>query len=358
MLKFIERHLKGRQHMTASDIAAICALRFKQRQILLTMKVRFIILCIIISVTGFAQPTYLPSIEIDQRFFLKIPTVTKDTLIGFCDTGGGYTAIYYQTLKKIKLDSKISEVEIKGDKTMFIPASELYDNQYIPYPQIARYYQSGITSPFFEIPDKNEQPDLFTRYVPHDVFLGQFFFIKSSWTFDYLSGKLFVNTPLSTTAIDGNTQHLGFKKDRLGNKLFGHPSMQIVVNGEPIDVLFDTGATLLLGENSKAQFGNKKATGGSFIAQTVFEAWRKQHPDWKFIEKGEITGANMIEVPQVTVGNLTAGPVWFAERPDAAWSKGMIGSMDKVVKGAIGGSFLQYFKVVIDYNSELIKFEQ
>lgn len=55
------------------------------------------------------------------------------------------------------------------------------------------------------------------------------------------------------------------------------------------------------------------------------------------------------------VGNLTTGPIWFAKRPDEVWSKGMIGSMDKVVKGAIGGSFLKYFKVTIDYNGELIK---
>ena len=63
-------------------------------------------------------------------------------------------------------------------------------------------------------------------------------------------------------------------------------------------------------------------------------------------------------MPQVEVRSLTAGPVWFAKRPDEAWSKGIIGSMDKVVKGAIGGSFLKYFKVSVDYNIELIKFER
>jgi hypothetical protein len=66
----------------------------------------------------------------------------------------------------------------------------------------------------------------------------------------------------------------------------------------------------------------------------------------------------MIQVPQVTVGGTTAGPVWFAKRPDEAWSRGMIGSMDKVVKGAVGGSLFQYYIVTIDYNSELALFEK
>ncbi len=330
------------------------------------MKNIFISFCLIISLSGLGQNVtdelaktkYLPSALIDGRFFLKIPTITNDTIVGFCDTGGGYTAIYYKTLQKLKLETKITEVEIKGEKINFIFAKDLFDNKYIPYPTIGSYYKADINYPFFEIPDTSEQMDLFSKYVPHDVFLGQFFFINKSWTFDYKSGKLFVNTPISTNITDENTQPIGFNKDREGNKRFGHPSMKIVVDGETIDVLFDTGATLLLGENSKTEFGNKKATGGSFIAKSIFDIWHKQHPDWRVIEKGEVTGADIIEVPQVKVGNLTAGPVWFAKRPDEAWSKGMIGSMDKVVKGAIGGSFLQYFKVSIDYNSELIKFER
>lgn len=321
------------------------------------MKISLVIFFISISLSGFTQSTYLPATLIDGRFFLKIPTTNKDTILGFCDTGGGYTAIYDRTLKKLKLEDKISEVEINGEKIRFILAKELYSNLYIPYPQIANYYKVAIQSPFLEVPDTSEQMDLFSKYVPHDAFLGQFFFINSSWTFDYITGKLFINTPLSANSIEENTQHIGFKKDRQGNKRFGHPSMKIVIDGETIDVLFDTGATLLLGENSKAEFHDKKAAGGSFIAKSIFDNWHKQHPEWRMIEKGEATGADMIEIPQVKVGSLTAGPVWFAKRPDEAWSKGMIGSMDKVVKGAIGGSFLQYFKVTIDYNSELVKFE-
>jgi hypothetical protein len=330
------------------------------------MKNLFILLIIVTTSRVLAQttsesstkPAYLPSVLIDGRFYLKIPTINGDTILGFCDTGGGFTAIYNATIKKLHLESKISTLEIDGEKTQYILSKDLFKNEFLPYPQINKYFQPYIQTPFFEVPEETKQMDFFSKYVPHDVFLGQFFFINNSWTFDYTTGKIFINTPLSNNLKEENVQGLGFKKEKNGNKRFGHPSMKLEIDGKIIDFLFDTGATLLLSENGRKEFREiKKSVGGSFIAKSLFDKWHEQHPEWKTIEKGEITGADLIEVPQVKVGNLIAGPVWFAKRPDEAWSKGMIGSMDKIVKGAIGGSFLQYFKVTIDYNSELIKFE-
>ena len=278
--------------------------------------------------------------------------------MGFCDTGGGYTAIHPATLEKLKLETRVSKLALEGDTLNYLLTKEVYNHPDIPTPWIQSYFKPHIAIPFFAVSDRKEG-EMFLKYVPHDVFLGQFFFIQHAWTFDYLTGKVFINTPIPAGTQGKNVQALGFKKDKAGNKLFGHPSMQIEVDGQRLDVLFDTGASFILGEPGKAEFGaNTLSTGGSFIAKSVFDEWRQKHPDWRFIAKGEIMGADMIEVPQVKVGNLTAGPVWFSKRPDEAWSKGMIRSMDKVVKGAIGGSFLQYFKVQADYNSELIKFEK
>ena len=330
------------------------------------MKNIFIVL-IIISTRGFSQKIseqsskqiYLPAELIEGRFFLKIPTISGDTIVGFCDTGGGYTAIYKSTVKKLGLESKVKLVEIDGDTTKYINAEEIFNNQEIPYPQIPNYFKAHIGIPFIEAPDDTKESIFFAKFVDYQVFLGQFFFIRSAWTFDYKTGEMSINTPIAQNLADENIQVLGFKKDKMGNKRFGHPSMKLVIDGKIIDFLFDTGATFLLSDSGKTKSGiDTKATAGSFIAKSLFNEWHLQHPDWRIIEKGEFTGADLIEVPEVKVGNLTAGPVWFAKRPDEAWSKGMIGSMDKVVKGAIGGSFLKYFKVTIDYNSELIKFEK
>jgi len=328
---------------------------------------RYFILLLIISAGSFAQKISgqsnqqiaLPAELIEGRFFLKIPTIQGDTILGFCDTGGGYTAIYNSTVKKLGLEPKVKVLEFDGDTTKYIPAKEIFSDQNIPYPQIPNYFKKHIDIPFLQAPDDTKESIFFAKFVNYQIFLGQFFFINNSWTFDYKTGKMSINTPILKDLVDENIQVLGFKKDRKGNKIFGHPSVKLEIDGKVIDFLFDTGATFLLSDSGKTKLGiDAKATGGSFIAKSLFNEWHLKHPNWRIVEKGEFTGADLIEVPEVKFGNLTAGPVWFAKRPDEAWSKGMIGSMDKVVKGAIGGSFLKYFKVIIDYNNELIKLEK
>lgn len=303
--------------------------------------------------------TRLPASLIEGRFFLKIPTVKGDSILGFCDTGGGYTAIYASTVSKLQLNSKIQLLVIDKDSTKYILAKDIYQHTSIPYPEIQAYFKKYLDQPFYQAPDDNNETRFFSKFVNYEAFLGQFFFINHAWTFDYLNGTMFINTPISKDATNLNIQNIGFKKDLMGNKRFGHPSMKLEIDGKVIDFLFDTGATFLLSDSGKTKLGiETKVTAGSFIAKSIFNEWRQQHPDWKVIEKGEFNGADMIQVPIVKVGNLSAGPVWFSKRPDEAWSKGMIGSMDKIVKGAIGGSFLKYFKVTIDYNNELIQFQQ
>ena len=78
------------------------------------------------------------------------------------------------------------------------------------------------------------------------------------------------------------------------------------------------------------------------------------------MQKGKEFYIPMLQVPSITLGNVEVGPVWFSRRPDQAWSSekyGMIRTMDKVVKGALGGSALRYTKVTIDYPKRLIQYE-
>ncbi len=328
---------------------------------------KILVLLFFISIKSLAQnelvqsnkEIFLPANLTEGRFFLKIPTLHGDTVLGFCDTGGGFTAIYNSTIKLLGLESKVKLMDIDGDTTKYIAANEIYSNQNIPYPQIANYYKTHIDVPFLEVPADRLENDLFSKYVNHQIFLGQFFFINDAWTFNYQTGQLSVNTPVSPDLNNKNILPLGFKKDKKGIKKFGHPSLALEIDGKIVYFLFDTGATFLLSDSGSNELGiETKATAGSFIAKSLFDKWHLQHPEWRIIVKGEMNGADLIEVPNVKVGDLSAGPVWFSKRPDEAWSKGMIGSMDRVVQGAIGGSFMKYFKVTIDYNSELVKFEK
>ena len=216
-----------------------------------------------------------------------------------------------------------------------------------------------VTVPTLFVPPMDDEVKFIMKSMPFDIFLGQNFFMGKAWTIDYKNQQVWVNTPVaaSETGKPG-VQHVGFKKNKNKENVNGHGSFFIEVDGEVIEVLFDTGATIVLSENGKKLLRtNRKTIGGSFIAASVFDKWQQNHPEWKCYPKSDMN-SDIIEVPKITIGGNEVGPVLFAKRNDEVWSQGMIQTMDTVVKGAIGGSALKYLKVMIDYNTDLIKFEK
>ena len=301
-----------------------------------------------------------------QRFYFKVPVEGGDTLLAFGDTGGGMLFLMPAATTKGKIKSNLKTGILKGLMPVkYILFEDLCDDENLPRPNpssklIIRTPFTRVKKPFLLVPPMEKEVQLMHDVQPElDIFLGQTFFMDHSWTFDYPNEKIWVNTPLPDSLMDQpNIQKLGFKKNDKQEKLFGHPRMVIEVEGDSLDVLFDTGASIVLTEDGKKLMKTtKKTLGGSFIATSVFEKWRKAHPEWVCYTDADLLGS-VIEVPVVKIGDYEVGPVLFAVRKDKAWSEGMIASMDKVVKGAIGGSVLKYFKVTIDYNSELIRFEK
>ena len=313
------------------------------------------------------SPYLIPSSFLDgERFYVKIPIGKGETMLGFCDTGGGICMIFPNTKNRGNLASKIKTGLLKGVMPMeYILFSDIVEDSLFPKPQPMRNFVvrnpfRSIEKPYLIIPPMEKELEMIIEVQPEmEAFMGQGFFMGKSWTFDYPRQEVWVNTPISPNQISNpNVQKIGFKKDENNVKVFGHPSMVIKVEGEIIDVLFDTGATIVLSEDGKKQFNtDKKTLGGSFIAASIFDKWRIDHPHWKYYPSADLAG-DIIEVPIVKIGEYEVGPVLFARRPDKNWSEGMIHSMDKIVKGAIGGSALKELKVTIDYNSELILFER
>jgi hypothetical protein len=314
-----------------------------------------------------SQPTLLQSIFINgERFYIKMPTSSGDTLLAFGDSGGGISMLLPETVEKKHLQSKIKTGIFQGIMPIkYILFKDLVNNSNIPPPYPLRIYNirrpfSRVAEPFLLVPPNEGEIKKFTKFMPGiDIFLGQNFFMGKSWTFDYFHQQVWVNTPISIKD-EGKlgVQRIGFKKNENHESIFGHPSMVIEINGEVIDVLFDTGASIVLSDSGKKQMNTAALTiGGSFIAASIFDKWRKEYPQWKYYKEADKNG-DVIEVPIVKIGGIKVGPVLFSKRPDEDWSKGMIMTMDKIVKGAIGGSAFKYLKVTIDYNSELIKFEQ
>lgn len=313
------------------------------------------------------KPTTVPSQFIDSaRFYIKIPIINGDTILAFGDTGGGNSMIFSSTIDKKSLRSNLKTGIIKGIMPVkYISFRDLVsnDNFPVPYPMrnlnIRRPF-TRVVEPYLVIPPMDNEIKLITGSMSEmDAFFGQNFFMGKAWTIDYINQSILMNTPLAESDTSNpNVQKIGFKKNNNHENIFGHPSMFIELDGEIIYVLFDTGASIFLSEEGKKELNTKeKSMAGSFIAASIFDKWRREHPEWKYFPKADLD-QDLIEVPLIKIGNNSVGPVLFAKRPDENWSEGMIHSMDKVVKGAIGGSGLKYLKVTIDYNSELIKFEK
>ena len=314
-------------------------------------------------IRNFTVPTHFVD---GERFYFKLPITGNDTLLAFGDTGGGISFLAPRAKNKGDIKSNLRTGIVNGMLPIeYILYQDMVKDTNFPIPNpnsrfIIRNPFKRVVGPLLMIPPMDDEIKFGLEAQPEmDVFLGQTFFMGHAWTIDYPNEEIMVNTPLDDSLINHlNIQRLGFKKNANQEKLNGHPSMTIEIDGDTIDVLFDTGATLVLSEIGKKQFKtDKKTMAGSFIAASLFEKWRNKHPDWKCYPKADFAG-DIIEVPIVKISGYEVGPVLFAVRRDEVWSKGMVASMDKVVKGAIGGTALKYFKITIDYNSELIRFER
>ncbi len=57
----------------------------------------------------------------------------------------------------------------------------------------------------------------------------------------------------------------------------------------------------------------------------------------------------LIDVPALSLGGHTIGPVWFTRRADTNFHDYISQWMDRRVDGALGGSALRYFTITLDY---------
>ena len=185
-----------------------------------------------------------------------------------------------------------------------------------------------------------------------DGMLGQAWFAGRIWTWDYPGKQLRIEADGWRAASDMQRIPLGFKSGDAGERLTDFPRMEIKVDGQPLPMLLDTGAMTVLTTDAHQILADglppDRAT--SMIADSIFQAWRKAHPDWRVIEKAQRgTGAAMIEVPEVEIAGRRIGPVWFTQRPDHAFHQYMSAMMDARVDGAIGGNAFEHFVMTVDY---------
>ncbi|MBJ6765069.1 hypothetical protein JGU66_30265 [Myxococcaceae bacterium JPH2] len=297
------------------------------------------------------KPLALPSQLKEGRFIVHPRTSTGKELALFTDTGGGlYFAESAVRALGLPMEGEASTTGAPARPTVRIPAFSA--EAWIP-PLTNETISAAV------MPEGIAKANTFDW----DGMLGQAWFAGRVWTFDYPNQKLWLRAPGDVPTVDASHRvSLGFPTNAEGARETNFPRIQIKVDGETLDLLFDTGASVLLTQGAQDALadGRPADRATSFITRSVFERWHQHHPEWRVVEDADrrVPHSSLIEVPSLEVAGHTVGPVWFTTRADPNFHQGMSQFMDKTVEGALGGSALGYFRVTVDYPQAVAVFER
>lgn len=297
------------------------------------------------------KPLILPTSYEGHRFYVEPVTTDGRKFKFFTDTGGG-DFIFNDAVERNNLP--IEEHTAEGRKFKVVTLPSFKSDLSIPLPQ-------GKNGRLRVSKESKQSADWWVGGEA-DGMLGQEWFGERVWTFDYPGRRLLLHASGDLPKYDSTHKvTLGFQVDEKGKRALDFPRIQVIIDSETLDLLFDTGATTSLSDSALKIMQDKdgvvRAT--SFITNSIFQKWQQRHPDWRVIEKAETTtGQSMIEVPSVTVAGYTVGPIWFTNKPDKSFHEFMTQFMDKKIEGALGGNALRFFQITVDYPNAIAIFKK
>ncbi|AFW02909.1 hypothetical protein BAR24_09500 [Gluconobacter oxydans] len=193
-----------------------------------------------------------------------------------------------------------------------------------------------------------------------DGMLGAGYLARFIVTFDYPFHQLKVEPDDWRPAAGAEQIPLIFPHNAQGKRESDFPGVNLTIDGEPVHLLLDTGATAFPTPSGLAAQHIETVNGEgvtSYITKSVFDRWHSHHPEWQVVEHGDhlIPDTRIIMVPEVYFGTARVGPVWFTERPDKNFGpKGMSMWMGQTVVGAAGANIYGKLKITIDYAHEAL----
>jgi hypothetical protein len=280
----------------------------------------------------------LPAQFDHDRIHLSVTGPDAQPVRIYVDSGGGYNAMT-QTVRN-RLGLAIDE-EIEGDDgpLQLVKFPTLFAGAAIPAPLPDKWLGGRL----LVVPDAE---------LDMDAFLGSRWFAGRIWQIDYPNHAMSVLDSLPASK-NAHRIPLAFRTGADGIRSLNFPRITISVDGASMEVLLDTGATARLTSTSAPVFNVDVGAevGTSFVVRSAFEKWRKRHPGWRVVEKSDAGRGTfpMIEVPSIRVADMSVGPVWFTERSDEDFHNTMSEILGVPADGALGGSGLKYFRVILDY---------
>ncbi|HEY5062474.1 MAG TPA: hypothetical protein VII52_13115 [Gemmatimonadaceae bacterium] len=287
---------------------------------------------------------------------LAAPRTTRgDTAFFILDSGGGFNAIMDTRVAALHLATQF--VHSGNDTATVVSLSSFVDPAFLPAP-VAGYPHDGT------LVVTHALTSMAPHYgVPITGFLGGGWWADRVWQIDYLRLELWLYPHLVLKAGSANAHviPLAFRTNGAGARPTNFARIRALIDGDSLDLLFDTGATTLITDSARAVLGDNgpKARAGSFISASIFDRWHARHPGWRVVERGEAgTQATLIEVPAMQLAGYAVGPVIWEKRGDTNFHKLMDPLMDRPIQGSLGGAAFQFFSITVDYPSSLACFER
>jgi len=283
--------------------------------------------------------TTIPTRYVADRFFAAPITERGDTLVMLMDTGGGDVFVTKQMLIRLGITPKF---------VAFVEGDSVWDGGKFPT------FKAGASIP----PALGASKGGFYGFGNGDEgMLGHNWFAGRVWVLDYPNRRAsYFETPPAPRPFGTHTIPMTLKKPLTRDD----PRIQVVVAGDTVDMLLDTGATSTVSAEAIAVIGPGPAVRASaFAAARLWDGWRQKHPDWRVIPGGEAnTRSDLIGVPNVSIAGFDVGTIWFAKRPDRVYDGMMKALMDKPILASIGGAAFRQFKLTMDYVNQRVTFEK
>ncbi len=302
---------------------------------------------VITSLLAIAMSTSTYATELPSKFQGNLIYLTPKLKDGtplqiFTDTGGGWNAISKELSEKYKWPI----YEKQGDKSLIYVTDmpEFSNDASIPPSGLNNWWQGKLqVVPNMEL---SKSGDI-------DGFFGGRWHAEKIIDFNYPS-KAISNLEILPNTSKFTKVDIGFQKNSEGKYTTAFPSIDIEVDGQVIPMLFDTGASAWPSEQAKEHLGqNGTRVATSFIVSSIFDKWAAKHPEWVVIDNAcTMSKSPMIKVPKIKLGDRLVGPVWFTKRANHNFHNFMSSMMDRRIDGALGGSALQYVRIIVDYPNE------
>ena len=254
-----------------------------------------------------------------DRFFAAPVSQQGDTIVLLMDTGGGGVFVNKPVLARLGITPKFAGMA-QGDS--------IFEGGKFPRFRAGASIPPSLGTPRDQIAGLGVKPsaifDGSVGMVGHNWFAGRV------WVLDYPQHTAaYYATAPTPKPLGLHTIPMTLQKPLTRDD----PRIQVIVDGDTVDMLLDTGATTQLTPEAVTAEGSAPAIrAGAFAAARLWDGWHSKHPEWPVVQGGEVySKADIIRVPSVSIAGYDVGPIWFSKRRDAVYDGMMKQIMDKPI---------------------------